>query len=255
MARSSFRHVATTVTGAGYPDGNRIAVRYTNIVKLLIVEDTRKTADLLQKGLGQHGFVTDVAADGDSAVRLCLAGHYDAMVIDVMIPALDGYDLLAALRKHGIKTPAIFLTARGTIEDRLRGFEVGADDYLVKPFAISELTARIHAITRRGQQLQPENIEIADLRIDPARHRATRGGTLLPLTPKEFKLLSLMARHRGQVLSRSLIAERVWDMYHDPGTNVVDVHIKRLRAKVDSPFAVKLIHTVRGVGYRLDAEE
>jgi two-component system copper resistance phosphate regulon response regulator CusR len=255
MVRSSFRHVATTATGADYPDGNRIAVRYMEIVKLLIVEDTRKTAELLQKGLGQHGFVTDVAADGDSAMRLCLAGHYDALVIDVMIPALDGYDLLAALRKHGIKTPAIFLTARGTIEDRLRGFEVGADDYLVKPFAISELTARIHAITRRGQQLQPENIEIADLQIDPARHRATRGGTLLPLTPKEFKLLSLMARHRGQVLSRSMIAERVWDMYHDPGTNVVDVHIKRLRAKVDSPFAVKLIHTVRGVGYRLDAEE
>jgi len=223
-------------------------------VKLLIVEDTKKTADLLQKGLGQHGFVTDVAGDGDSALRQCMSGHYDALVIDVMIPGLDGYELLASLRGRGVRTPAIFLTARGTIEDRLRGFEVGADDYLVKPFAISELTARLHAIIRRGTNLQPERIEIADLVIDPARHRATRAGTLLPLTPKEFKLLSLMARHQGQVLSRSMIAERVWDMFHDPGTNVVDVHIKRLRAKVDTPFPTKLIHTVRGVGYRLDVE-
>jgi two-component system, OmpR family, copper resistance phosphate regulon response regulator CusR len=223
-------------------------------VKILIVEDTRKTADLLQKGLSQHGFVTDLATDGEVARQLCLDGHYDALVIDVMIPALDGYSLLAALRQHGIRTPAIFLTARGTIEDRLRGFEVGADDYLVKPFAVSELTARIHAITRRGAQLQPQCIEVGDLLIEPTRHRASRGGTLLPLTPKEFKLLALMARHRGQVLSRSMIAERVWDMYHDPGTNVVDVHIKRLRAKVDAPFATKLIHTVRGVGYRLETE-
>lgn len=225
------------------------------LVKLLIVEDATKTAELLRKGLGQHGFVTDVANDGATALQLCLESRYDAIVIDVMLPELDGLSLLGRIRQHGIQTPAIFLTARGTIEDRLRGFEAGADDYLVKPFAVSELTARLHAILRRGANLQPELLQIEDLVIDPARHRATRGGRVLPLTPKEFQLLSLLARNKGQAMSRSLIAERVWDMFHDPGTNVVDVHINRLRAKVDATFGKKLIHTVRGVGYRLDATE
>lgn len=221
-------------------------------MKLLVVEDAPKTASFLTKGLGQHGFVVDVAADADQALRLCQDASYDAMVIDVMLPGRDGFALLADLRRRGIATPALFLTARGALDDRVRGFEVGADDYLVKPFAISELVARLRAILRRSPQLQPERLVVGDLEIDPARHRATRAGVVLGLTPKEFALLAFLARHRGEVLSRTLIAERVWDMNYDPGTNVVDVHIRRLRAKVDDPFASRLIHTVRGVGYVLD---
>jgi two-component system copper resistance phosphate regulon response regulator CusR len=221
-------------------------------VKLLVVEDAPKTAGFLNKGLGQHGFVVDLAVDADQALRLCQDASYDALVVDVMLPGRDGFALLADLRSRGVITPALFLTARGALDDRVRGFAVGADDYLVKPFAISELVARLRAILRRGPVLQPELLRVADLEIDPARHRAARGGAALVLTPKEFLLLSFLARHRGEVLSRTLIAERVWDMNYDPGTNVVDVHIRRLRAKVDEPFATRLIHTVRGVGYVLE---
>jgi len=221
-------------------------------MKVLVAEDSPKTASFLSKGLGQHGFVVDVAADGEAALRLALTVPYDALVLDVMLPERDGFSLLADLRSRQVTTPAVFLTARGELDERVRGFEVGADDYLVKPFAISELVARLRAILRRGPQLQPERLVIADLEIEPARHRAARSGNVLDLTPKEFALLWLLARHRGEVLSRTLIAERVWDMYYDSETNVVDVHIGRLRAKVDAPFAKRLIHTVRGVGYVLD---
>ncbi len=221
-------------------------------MKVLIAEDSPKTASFLSKGLGQHGFVVDLATDGEAALRLALAEHYDALVLDVMLPERDGFDLLADLRSRKVTTPAVFLTARGTLDERVRGFEIGADDYLVKPFAISELVARLRAILRRGPQLQPERLVVSDLEIEPARHRAVRGGKLLDLTPKEFALLWLLARHRGEVLSRTLIAERVWDMYYDSETNVVDVHIGRLRTKVDTPFDQRLIHTVRGVGYVLD---
>ncbi|MBX3464166.1 MAG: heavy metal response regulator transcription factor [Planctomycetes bacterium] len=221
-------------------------------MKVLVAEDSAKTASFVSKGLAQHGFVVDVAADGNSALSLALAGHYDAFVLDVMLPERDGFSLLADLRSRQVTTPALFLTARGELEDRVRGFEIGADDYLVKPFAISELVARLRAIFRRGAQLKPERLVIADLEIVPARHRAVRGGVDLALTPKEFALLSLLARHRGEVLSRTLIAERVWDMYYDSETNVVDVHIGRLRAKVDAPFDKRLIHTVRGIGYVLE---
>lgn len=221
-------------------------------MKVLVAEDSPKTASFLSKGLGQHGFVVDVATDGEEALKLALSVPYDALVLDVMLPERDGFSLLADLRGRRITTPAVFLTARGELDERVRGFEVGADDYLVKPFAISELVARLRAILRRGPQLQPERLVIADLEIEPSRHRASRGGTVLDLTPKEFALLWLLARHRGEVLSRALIAERVWDMYYDSETNVVDVHIGRLRAKVDTPFGKRLIHTVRGVGYVLD---
>ena len=221
-------------------------------MKVLVAEDSPKTANFLTKGLNQHGFVVDVAADGETALRLAIDGHYDAFVFDVMLPGRDGVALLTDLRSRQIATPTLFLTARGALDDRMRGFEAGADDYLVKPFAISELVARLRAILRRTPQLQPERLQIADLEIEPARHRAARGGTSLDLTAKEFALLWLLARHRGQVLSRTTIAERVWDMYYDSETNVVDVHIARLRAKVDTPFDKRLIHTVRGVGYVLD---
>lgn len=222
-------------------------------MKLLVVEDSPKTANFLAKGLGQSGFVVDLAGDGNAALQLCLTNRYDALVVDVMLPERDGFSLLADLRSRQITTPTLFLTARGTLNDRVRGFEVGADDYLIKPFAISELVARLRAIFRRGPQLQSELLQIADLEIDPARHRVVRAGAQLTLTPKEFALLWLLARHRGEVLSRTMIAERVWDMYYDSETNVVDVHIGRLRAKVDAPFPTRLIHTVRGVGYVLES--
>lgn len=221
-------------------------------MRLLVVEDSPKTRSFLGKGLSQAGFVVDFAEDGDTAVQLGTTIRYDAMVVDVMLPGRDGFAVLAELRKHGHHAPALILSARGAIDDRVRGLEIGADDYLVKPFAISELVARLRAILRRGAQLKPELLVVADLEIDPPRHRATRAGTALVLTPKEFKLLWLLARHRGEVLSRTFIAERVWDMNYDSETNVVDVHIRRLRSKVDDPFATRLIHTVRGVGYVLE---
>jgi two-component system copper resistance phosphate regulon response regulator CusR len=232
---------------------DRIAATHNlTAMKLLVVEDAPKTASFLTKGLSQCGFVVDVAADGDTAVQLGTSVSYDAMVIDVMLPQRDGFAVLADLRGRGVQTPALFLTARGTIDDRVRGFEIGADDYLVKPFVISELVARIRAILRRPATIQPECLVIADLEIDPPRRRVTRGGAPLALTPKEFSLLWLLARHRGQVLSRTTIAERVWNVNYDCETNVVDVHIRRLRAKADDPFPQKLIHTVRGVGYVLE---
>jgi two-component system, OmpR family, copper resistance phosphate regulon response regulator CusR len=221
-------------------------------MKLLVVEDAPKTASFLAKGLQQSGFTVDLARDGDTAFLLSREGGYDALVIDVMLPERDGFSLLADLRSRKVHTPALFLTARGTIDDRVRGFEVGADDYLVKPFAISELVARLRAILRRGKALQPALLQVGDLEIDPPRHRASRSGQVLNLTPKEFALLWLLARQTGEVLSRTLIAERVWGMNFDCETNVVDVHIRRLRAKVDDPFATRLIHTVRGVGYVLE---
>ncbi len=221
-------------------------------MKVLVIEDSAKTVSFLRKGLTQHGFVVDAASDGASAFEIALGGHYDAFVIDVMLPERDGFSLLADLRSRGVATPAVFLTARGELDDRMKGFAAGADDYLVKPFAISELVARLRAILRRGNQLAPERMRVADLEIEPARFRAVRAGVVLALTPKEFSLLSLMVRHCGEVLTRTMIAERVWNMRHDSGTNLVDVHIGRLRAKVDGPFETRLIHTVRGVGYVLE---
>ena len=180
---------------------------------------------------------------------------YDAVVLDVMLPGRDGWSVLASLRAAGVQTPVLFLTARDAVEDRVRGLELGADDYLVKPFAFSELLARIRSILRRGPQRQAETLQVADLEIDLARHRATRGGKRLSLTPKEFSLLSLLVRRRGEVLTRTLIAEQVWDVNFDTDTNVVDVHVRRLRAKVDDPFERKLVRTIRGVGYVIDESD
>jgi two-component system, OmpR family, copper resistance phosphate regulon response regulator CusR len=223
------------------------------MMRILIVEDEAKTAAYLRQGLSEHGFVVDVADQGDDGLHLARTGHYDLIVLDVMLPARDGWSVLAELRRSGTRTPVLFLTARDAIHDRVKGLELGADDYLVKPFAFSELLARVRALLRRSLTSQPDVVRIADLEVDLLRFKAIRHGQRLDLTPKEFALLSLLAQHTGEVLSRTLIAEQVWDMNFASDTNVVDVAVRRLRRKVDDPFTPKLIQTVRGVGYVLEA--
>ena len=221
-------------------------------MKILVVEDEKKTAAYLRKGLAENGYVVDIAADGEEGLHLALRGGYELVVLDVMLPGRDGWSVLGELRRGGSQTPVLFLTAKDGLQDRVKGLNLGADDYLVKPFAFSELLARVRSILRRGPARQPETLKKADLEIDLVRHRAVRAGKKLDLTPKEFSLLALFARRAGEVLSRTAIAEQVWDMNFDGGTNVVDVHVRRLRAKVDEPFPRKLIHTVRGMGYVFD---
>jgi two-component system copper resistance phosphate regulon response regulator CusR len=222
-------------------------------MKILVVEDEKKAAAYLRKGLAENGFVVDVAHDGAEGLHRARSGDYDLVVLDVMLPGRDGWSVLAELRQAGKGTLVLFLTARDAVQDRVKGLELGADDYLVKPFAFSELLARVRSLLRRSGPRQPDVLRIADLEIDLARHRASRGGLRLDLTPKEFLLLSLLAQRTGEVLSRTFIAEQVWDMNFESDTNVVDVHVRRLRAKADEPFAAKLIHTVRGAGYVLEA--
>jgi len=221
-------------------------------MKLLLVEDDRKTVAYLRKGLVDAAFTVDVALRGDDGLHLARTGDYDLIVLDVMLPGRDGWSVIAELRESGRQTPVLFLTAMDAVSDRVRGLELGADDYLVKPFAFSEFLARVRSVLRRGTARQKEILRIADLEVDTIRFAASRSGRKLDLTPKEFGLLALLARRAGDVLSRTLIAEQVWDMNFDSDSNVVDVHIRRLRAKVDDPFPVKLIHTVRGVGYVLE---
>lgn len=221
-------------------------------MKVLIIEDEEKTASFLRKGLEENGFVADVARRGDDGLHMVRAGAYDVVVLDVMLPGLDGWAVVTAVRQENRQTPVLFLTARDAVDDRVKGLELGADDYLVKPFAFSELLARVRTLLRRAPARQPDVVCVGDLELDVIRHRATRAGRRLDLTPKEFALLSLLARRTGEVLSRTLISEQVWDVNFDSDTNVVDVHVRRLRAKVDDPFDAKLIHTVRGVGYVLE---
>jgi two-component system copper resistance phosphate regulon response regulator CusR len=221
-------------------------------VKILVVEDEKKAAAYLRKGLSENGFVVDVAQEGEDGLHLARTGGHDLIILDVMLPGRDGWSVISELRRSGRQTPVLFLTARDSVQDRVRGLELGADDYLVKPFAFSELLARVRSILRRGPGRQPDTLKLADLEIDLVRHKAARGGKRLDLTPKEFSLLVLLVRRAGEVLSRTLIAEQVWDMNFDGGTNVVEVHVRRLRAKIDEPFDRKLIHTVRGVGYVLE---
>jgi two-component system copper resistance phosphate regulon response regulator CusR len=221
-------------------------------MRLLLVEDERKTAAYLRKGLSEHGCVVDVVGEGEEGLCRARTGTYDLVILDIMLPQRDGWSVLAELRRSGNQTPVLCLTARDAVQDRVKGLELGADDYLVKPFAFSELLARVRSILRRSPARQPDILRIADLEIDLLRHKALRDAKRLDLTPKEFALLSLLARRTGEVLSRTLIAEQVWDMNFDSDTNVVDVAVRRLRGKVDDSFPKKLIHTVRGVGYVLE---
>lgn len=221
-------------------------------MRILIVEDEVKTAAYLRKGLSEGGYVVDSAIDGEEGLHLSQTGNYDLVILDVMLPRRDGWSVIAELRRAGKQTPVLFLTARDEVNDRVKGLDLGADDYLVKPFAFSELLARVHSVMRRGPSRPMEALRIADLEIDFPRRKVTRDGKRIDLTAKEFDLLSLLARRAGEILSRTIIAEQVWDMNFDSDTNVVDVAVRRLRQKIDEPFAKKLVHTVRGVGYVLE---
>ena len=223
-------------------------------MRILVIEDERKTADYLQKGLSENGYVVDVARDGAEGKNLALGGAHDLIVLDLMLPGIDGYGVLAALRQTK-DTPVLMLTARDKVEDRVQGLQSGADDYLVKPFAFSELLARVQALLRRGRTQDATVLKLADLEVDLARRKAFRAGKRLDLTAKEFSLLTLLLRRQGQILARTTIVEQVWDMNFDSDTNVVEVVIRRLRAKLDDPFATKLLHTVRGMGYVLEQRE
>jgi two-component system, OmpR family, copper resistance phosphate regulon response regulator CusR len=224
-------------------------------MKILIVEDEPKTGDYLRQGLTEAGYVTDLARTGPDGLALALEGSYDLVLLDGMLPGLDGRDVLRRLRAAGHDTPVLFLTARDSVEDRVEGLELGADDYLVKPFAFAELLARVRTLTKRGRAAVTGTLRAADLELDPMKRRATRAGRRIDLTAKEFALLELLLRRQGEVLPRSLIASQVWDMNFDSDTNVVDVAVRRLRAKIDDDFEVKLIRTVRGMGYVLETPD
>jgi two-component system copper resistance phosphate regulon response regulator CusR len=220
-------------------------------MRILVVEDEKKTAAFLARGLREAGFAVEVARDGETGLEQARATKFDLLIVDIMLPRKDGWELVAELRGDRVRTPILFLTARDSVRDRVKGLELGADDYLVKPFAFSELLARVRSVLRRAPQEQAEHLSIDDLEIDMGRHKATRSGIPLNLTPKEFLLLAYLVRSAGEVVSRAEIAEHVWDIGFKTDTNVVDVVVRRLRAKVDDPFKTKLIHTIRGVGYVL----
>ena len=222
-------------------------------MRILVVEDEKKTAAFLAKGLREAGFDVDVAVDGEAGLAQARASKFDLLIVDIMLPYKDGWELVAELRRDGVRTPILFLTARDSVRDRVKGLELGADDYLVKPFAFAELLARMRSVLRRSPQREAEHLRIADLEIDMQRHKATRSGVPLNLTPKEFLLLAHLVRSAGEVVSRAEIAEQVWDIGFKTDTNIVDVVVRRLRAKVDDPFKTKLIDTIRGVGYVLKA--
>ena len=221
-------------------------------MRILLVEDDLKTGDYLKQGLSEAGYITDWVSDGLSGKHQALSETYDLIILDVMLPVLDGWSVLSAIRQAGLTMPILFLTAKDEIDDRVKGLKLGADDYLVKPFAFAELLARIMSLLRRGQQREEDVICVADLELDLRRRRVTRAGQRIDLTAKEFALLELFMRRQGEILPRSLIASQVWDMNFDSDTNVVEVAIKRLRSKVDLGFSPRLIQTIRGMGYVLE---
>jgi two-component system copper resistance phosphate regulon response regulator CusR len=242
------------------PRGTRAAgpgsAREVTLTKILLVEDQPTAAAYLAQGLREAGMTVDVATNGPDGLHRLLTEQYALAILDVMLPGLDGWTILATARLAASRTPVLFVTARDDVEDRVHGLELGADDYLVKPFAFSELLARVRVILRRGDALpgtpEPTRYQLADLTLDVAKHRAARGADRLDLTPKEFALLALLIKRPGEVQPRAVIADQVWDMNFDSDTNVIEVVIRRLRAKLDDPYPVKLLHTVRGVGYVLE---
>ena len=222
-----------------------------HLMRVLVVEDEPKLAGLLARGLGEEGHPTDVAATGDDAVWMARASSYDAIVLDVMLPDRDGFEVCSELRALGVWTPVLFLTARDGIDDRVGGLDVGGDDYLLKPFSFPELLARLRALTRRGPVERPTVLHVGSLRLDPAAHRVWRGETEIELSSKEFTLLEVFMRRPGKALSRLELLERGWDMAYETRSNVVDVYVRYLREKIDRPFDCRSLETVRGVGYRL----
>jgi two-component system copper resistance phosphate regulon response regulator CusR len=220
-------------------------------MRFLVVEDEKRIADFLQRGLESAGYAVDLAGDGTAALDLVHATDYDLIILDMMLPDIDGLRVLEKIRNRKTSPPVLILSARGTVNDRVKGLETGADDYLVKPFAFAELLARVRVLLRRGQPT-PEKLQLGDLVLDTIRRRVTRSGEAIDLAPKEFAILEYMMRNQGRPLSRTMIVEHVWDMDYDGLTNIVDVYIRHLRSKIDDRWPVKMIHTVRGIGYKLD---
>ncbi|MDW7710111.1 MAG: response regulator transcription factor [Deferrisomatales bacterium] len=223
-------------------------------MRILVVEDEEKVASFIRKGLEEEHYAVDVSSDGEEGLSLAQVNPYDLIVLDLMLPKLDGFKFLSLLREEGIHTPVLILTARDRLDDKVRGLDLGADDYLTKPFAFSELLARVRALLRRGKPSRSPTLSLADLTLDPASRRVTRGGQVIELTAKEYSLLEYFLRHPGQVLTRTMISEHVWDQSFDSYTNVIDVYVNYLRKKIDQGFDPKLLHTVRGVGYVLREE-
>jgi two-component system OmpR family response regulator len=222
-------------------------------VRILVVEDEPKMADILQRGLQEEGYAVDTTGEGDEAIWMANENDYDGIVLDVMIPGPDGIEVCRRLREESVWTPILMLTARAAIQDRVRGLDVGADDYLIKPFSFEELLARLRALLRRGPVERPAQLQVADVVLDPAAHRVERAGREITLTPKEFALLEFLMRHPGEVLTRTRIREHVWDWGFDGASNVVDVYVRYLRQKIDGTSGASLIRTVRGVGYSISA--
>jgi two-component system copper resistance phosphate regulon response regulator CusR len=223
-------------------------------MRFLVVEDEQRIADFLKRGLESAGYAVDTAGDGKTAIDMVHETDYDLIILDMMLPDIDGLKVLERIRNRKTSPPVLILSARGSVDDRVKGLELGADDYLVKPFAFVELLARVRVLLRRGAPM-PERLQIGDLVLDCIRRRVTRGGEAIELAPKEFSILEYLMRNRGRPLSRTMIVEHVWDMDYDGLTNIVDVYIRHLRSKIDDKWPTKLLHTVRGIGYMLDASE
>jgi two-component system OmpR family response regulator len=221
-------------------------------MRVLVVEDDRETAQFLQRSLRESGHTADLAGDGDTGLAMGRDGHYDVMIVDRMLPCRDGLSLVQALRGEGARTPVLILSALGEVDDRVKGLRAGGDDYLTKPYAYTELLARIEALARRpAPEEQVTRYSVGDLSLDRLSHKVTRAGESIPLQPREFRLLEYLMKHTGQVVTRTMLLENVWDYHFDPQTNVIDVHISRLRGKIDKGFAKPLLHTVRGAGYMI----
>lgn len=224
-------------------------------MKILLVEDDRQTADYIAKGLREHGHVVDHAPNGRDGLFLAAGEPYDVMVVDRMLPGMDGLSLIKTVRATGVKTPVLFLTTMGGVEDRVAGFEAGGDDYLVKPFAFAELLARVGALARRPPMVETTSLRVGDLEVDLLTRSVARGGQRIELHAQEFKILEYLMRHAGQIVTRTMLLEKVWDFHFDPKTNIVETHISRLRSKIDKGFVKPLVHTVRGAGYVIRAPD